>query len=244
MAQVTKIEALVLSRRNEGEADRRLTLFAKEQGVLRVVAKGVRKIPSRRGGHLEPLTKIIGLAHGRPGRSYFLSGVETEEGYPGLRADGQAQEQVRVLNHLLVRVLPEEEPQPQLYARLSKLWAVLPRVAPKSRWLLETGMACDVLRTAGLLPRLGACSDCGQGKASEAVILDAVAGGWRCLTCHSGFSGTMFSVPAEGVELLRLLATDPRQALRLPWREELSRQLVNAMRGYVSQVVESALPVV
>ena len=46
-------EGIILKRSNYGEADRILTLFTKNHGKLRIIAKGVRKITSRRGGNLE-----------------------------------------------------------------------------------------------------------------------------------------------------------------------------------------------
>ena len=52
-----RVEAVVLRHSDWGEADRLLTLFTREMGKLRVVAKGVRKLRSRKAGHLEPFTR-------------------------------------------------------------------------------------------------------------------------------------------------------------------------------------------
>ena len=46
-------EAVILSRRNHGEADRLLTIFSKHYGKLRVIAKGIRRTTSRKKGSLE-----------------------------------------------------------------------------------------------------------------------------------------------------------------------------------------------
>jgi DNA repair protein RecO (recombination protein O) len=51
-------EGIVLGKVNYGEADRILTLFTKDQGKVRVIAKGVRKIKSRKRGHLEVFNQI------------------------------------------------------------------------------------------------------------------------------------------------------------------------------------------
>jgi len=48
-----KVEAIILKRQNYSEADKILTVFSKEKGKLKVIAKGVRKITSRRAGSLE-----------------------------------------------------------------------------------------------------------------------------------------------------------------------------------------------
>jgi DNA repair protein RecO (recombination protein O) len=51
-----RVEAIVLRRVDFGEADRVLVLYTRERGKLAVVAKGVRRISSRMGGHLELFT--------------------------------------------------------------------------------------------------------------------------------------------------------------------------------------------
>lgn len=49
----------MLKRRNAGEADRVVTIFTKQKGKVVAVAKGVRKITSRRAGSLEPATQAV-----------------------------------------------------------------------------------------------------------------------------------------------------------------------------------------
>ena len=48
--------AVVLKRMDLGEADRIITLYSRDMGKLRAVAKGVRRTTSRSAGHLEPFT--------------------------------------------------------------------------------------------------------------------------------------------------------------------------------------------
>lgn len=48
-------EGIVIKRMNVGEADRILTIFTRRHGKIRVKAKGVRKINSKRSPHLELL---------------------------------------------------------------------------------------------------------------------------------------------------------------------------------------------
>ena len=61
-----RAEAVVLRHADWGEADRILTLYTREQGKVRAVAKGARKMRSRKAGHLEPFTHItLQLARAR-----------------------------------------------------------------------------------------------------------------------------------------------------------------------------------
>lgn len=58
MTKSYKAVGLVLKQLNFGEADRLLTVFTKEFGLIRLLAKGVRKTTSRKRGHLELFSKV------------------------------------------------------------------------------------------------------------------------------------------------------------------------------------------
>ena len=58
MTRSYKLEAIILKRINFSEADRLITVFSKNHGRVVLVAKGVRKITSRKKGHLELFTHV------------------------------------------------------------------------------------------------------------------------------------------------------------------------------------------
>jgi len=60
-------EGIVLKRRVVGEADRIITVFTRQHGKLRLIAKGVRRITSRRAGHLEVFSHVILSIHTHKG---------------------------------------------------------------------------------------------------------------------------------------------------------------------------------
>jgi DNA repair protein RecO (recombination protein O) len=81
-------EAIVLRRNDYGEADRLLTLMTPHLGKLRVMAKGARKITSRKAGHIELFTRTnLLLAKGRT--FDIVSQAELIETYRLLREDMQ-----------------------------------------------------------------------------------------------------------------------------------------------------------
>ena len=53
-----RVSAIVLKRRDQGEADRLLTVFTRDRGKLTLLAKGVRRQASRKAGHIEPFTQV------------------------------------------------------------------------------------------------------------------------------------------------------------------------------------------
>lgn len=61
-----RTEGVILKRTNFGEADKLLTLFSKHFGKIRLLAKGIRKPKSRKGGNLELFNWVkIYVAKGR-----------------------------------------------------------------------------------------------------------------------------------------------------------------------------------
>lgn len=53
MTKIYKTPGIIIKRKNFGETDKILTIFSPYFGKIKVLAKGVRKINSRRGGNLE-----------------------------------------------------------------------------------------------------------------------------------------------------------------------------------------------
>src|SRR3954451_21708093 len=58
-----KTEAIVLRSIRYGEADRVLHLYTPDRGRVGAVAKGARRLKSRVGGRLEPLTRVLLVMH-------------------------------------------------------------------------------------------------------------------------------------------------------------------------------------
>lgn len=81
-------EGIIIKRSNFSEADRLLTILSEDEGKIKVLAKGVRKINSRRGGNIELFNRVnVFLRESRT--FYLLTEVQLVESYKGLRTDLQ-----------------------------------------------------------------------------------------------------------------------------------------------------------
>lgn len=247
VAHSRKVSALVLSRRSVGEADRLVTFFTAEMGLLRVLAKGVRRIPSRRGGHLEPLTLLAAVVSGGQGR-YFLIAAETRDYFQALHRHEGALASARVLAWAAAHVLEYEAAYPAVFRALQQAWQLAARVTIGQSALLEAAGLLVILRVAGLMPRLAACQRCGERQPVEAVVLDAARGGWRCLSCLpagggiAGWRGATASLTARGLQYVRLAAAvstpaGGTRAVQLPVTSAEGQQVQTALRGYIQQLV-------
>lgn len=236
-----KVQGLVLGRRPVGEADRLVTLFTRETGLMRVLAKGVRRIPSRRGGHLEPLTEVLAVVGGQPGRRY-LAAVETQDYFSDLHQRTEARATGWHLATTIAGLLDEGMIEEDVFDALREAWQMLPHLEVPKQVLLEATLTWLALQRVGLKPQLEQCEKCGSTQPREAVVLQPQAGAWMCLPCHGRFAGTASSLPPRLFKALRFIARYPRKALALVLTESEAYQLRIAVRGYVTVALDNSVP--
>jgi len=80
-----KTEGIVIKRKDFAEADRILTVFTRYQGKISIIAKGVRRIKSRRSPHVELLNQSILNIH--ESRMLILTEAQTLYHYSLLKND-------------------------------------------------------------------------------------------------------------------------------------------------------------
>lgn len=173
-------EGIILRRRDLGEADRLLTVFSREHGKLRQIAKGVRKPQSRKAGHLELFTRVrLLVARGR--ELDIITQAEAIEGFPHVRSDldlvGYAGYVIELLDHFSV----DGEPNAPLYKLIHETLSRLDRgEAPKS---VIRHYELRLLDQTGFRPELFQCVSCGNEIRPQAQYFSFEKGGVLCPIC-------------------------------------------------------------
>jgi len=86
MSRLYSDEGIVLARRNFGEADRILSIYSKNHGRISVIAKGIRRLTSKKRGHLEIFSYIRFQAVEGHGIG-ILTEVETINSFESFKKD-------------------------------------------------------------------------------------------------------------------------------------------------------------
>ena len=108
-----RTEGLILKRSDFGEADRILTVFTKKKGKIKALARGVRRMESRKGGNVELLNLVtFFLAEGREMDTVLE--VETKNAFQPIKEDLITSGYAYHIVELLDRLLPEREPHPEI----------------------------------------------------------------------------------------------------------------------------------
>lgn len=189
-----RVEGVILRHIRWGEADRLLTVFSKELGKIRVVAKGVRKTRSRKAGHLEPFmhTAML-LAQGRD--LWIVTQADTIQAMNSLRDDLQKTAYAAYLVELLDRFTYEDGPNFPLYRLLLDS---LKRLDEGDKlFVLIHYYEIRLLDLMGFRPQLFQCVLCGDEITPRDQFFSAMQGGVICPKCgHRGEDARLISMAA------------------------------------------------
>lgn len=130
MIHTRKTEGIILRRRNFGETDKILTVYTKHFGKIRLIAKGVRKITSRKAGSLELFnhTSFV-LAKGKS--LDIISEVAVVNSFPFLRKNLLKAAIAYYFCELVDRLTPDEQENRQVFGLLEEYLAKIGIVQPK-----------------------------------------------------------------------------------------------------------------
>lgn len=145
-----KTEGIILKRTNFGEADRILTVFSKKYGKVKIMAKGVRRITSRRGPNIELFNLATLFVH--KGRTFdILTEAKADNTFPRIRKNLDLIGLAYYVCELVDGLCPEHQPHPRIFQLLVDTLKEL------GSGLIST-FEKELLQELGFLPRNKALS--------------------------------------------------------------------------------------
>ena len=102
-----------------GEADKFVFIVSQHHGLIKVVAKGARRLTSKKSPHLDNLN-LIKFQTNRGDIPQYLSQVETVNAFSEIKADLKKTRTCFYLTEILHRTLAEGEPDEALFSNLKK----------------------------------------------------------------------------------------------------------------------------
>ncbi|WP_241387011.1 DNA repair protein RecO [Rhodococcus sp. CH91] len=185
--------AVVLRQHKLGEADRIVTLLTRRHGLVRAVAKGVRRTRSKFGARLEPFAHIDVQLH--PGRNLdVITQVQTIDAFAvGIVDDYSRYTTACAVLETAERLAGEERaPVPRLHAlTVGALRAVCDRTRPPE--LVLDAYLLRAMAYAGWAPAITRCARC--DRPGPHTAFHVAAGGAVCVHCRPPGAAT----PAPGV---------------------------------------------
>jgi len=233
-------EAIVLRTYPLREADLLVTLFTRDEGKIKGVARAAKKSKRRFGGALEPLTWVRAYYEDREGQELArLDSCDILESPLSATVDYP---RVAALEHVaetLDELLPDREANDAIF-RLAV--SVLHQLRSGSIWMPLTYFQLWLVRLVGFLPELSGCLRCGQALNGSRAFYHALADGLMCPQ-HKRLASSELS--AESRVLAAQMFRSPVESFAAePWPAkqcaDLRRFLVQIMERHMEKKLVTA----
>lgn len=233
-----RTEAIILRRTDFGEADRLLTLYSRDYGKIKALAKGARKPNSRKTGHVELFMRTqFMIATGRD--IGVVTQAELVENYPALRDDLVRTTYAAYAVELLDRFTVEEDKNGRLYDLLQQALYWLGE--GENIMLAARYYELHLLSVVGYEPQLFHCVVSGEPIEQEDQFFSAELGG-LLRPAYLKEDRRARAISASGVKVLRYLQTRTWEAARpLQLRRDLHTELENILHHYITFLLERNL---
>ncbi len=201
MPHIYKDEGVVLKTIKLGEADRIVTLFTRQNGKVRAVAKGIRKTKSRFGARLEPFTRTdLVIYKGRNLDTITQADIVTS--FDEIRCDYTKLRAGVALLDVVEKITPERERAFPTYALLIGGLRALAEGRPN----VVPSFLVKLLSISGYHPQLSSCAGCDQ----EAVLgaFSPALGGAICEMCWRDAGDSIRMSSADIALMSHLLSSD------------------------------------
>ena len=225
-----RTQAIVLGHIEYGEADRIIRLFTAEKGKITAIAKGIRKIRSRKAGHLEPFTRVsLFLAKGRD--LDIITQAETLDPYIGLREDLERVALASYVVEVIDRFTYEEGQNVGMFQLLANTLSRL-----ETQQNAETVVhyyETRLLDLLGFRPQLFECVACGNVIREEDQFFSPLTGGILCPKCGS--------VQADAWPVKKDILRYWRHLQRSKWRQVESVVIPEMIEAGLSELIQRYL---
>lgn len=229
----TQSEAVILKTWPIHEADLIVSLFTREHGKIKGVAKSAMKSRRRFGGALEPMTYVRANYMFKPRQELVrLDSCEIMQSPLAAPVDYTRASVLAFFSEVLEEILPDQDPQETVFRLLI---AVLEYTRLEQPWMPLTYFSLWLTRLMGWLPDLGRCVVCGTALAQNKIYFHVSNDGLFCPLHRRGHSGEICS--DSHTLALRIFRSPISALVQEPW----PRKRASDLRRFVIRSLERHL---
>ena len=235
-------QGLVLKSAPLGEAGLMATIYTRDMGKLKALARGARKPASKMVGHLEPLNLVhLSLASSRQGGMDTVTQAQILDSHAGLKADLEGISRAVYVSELADGFGAEGSRNPGLYDLLLDTMRALREHSNPEMALRYFEL--HVLKCSGFMPELYQCVDCRRPPEPGKHRFSPELGGVLCSDCTPAGPRIMgLSLPA--MKVLRFidraaLGDLPRLCIDAALQEELKSVLTTTLKYWLDREIRS-----
>jgi DNA repair protein RecO (recombination protein O) len=209
---IVQTDALVLRSHRLGETSLIVTLFTREFGLLRCVAKGARGPKSRFGASLEPGVSIAAVVYRKLTRDLqLLSKADIIAFWPSLWEDPDRFARAGSVLEFLERAAYGESGDPELIDLAVETLAAMSTAPSPALEAILRAFEVQACRRLGYAPELSSCLEC-RAPLDQGGLFHPQRGGLLC-GAPCGNDGGAFRLSERARRTLLALAEHPLESL-------------------------------
>jgi DNA repair protein RecO (recombination protein O) len=239
---LVKTPAITLKSRKWGDADRIVTLYTRHVGKIRAIARGARRLKSRMGAALEPLTLCeLNLFEKSGDALYRVSQVDLVEPFVRFREDLTMMAAAARMANVVGAVTPDGDPDPHLFETLEHGLRSL--VISDDPGLTALLFQIRLLGQTGFRPQTDHCAACGKGRVIDEPQFSPASGGLVCIGCAVRQRVPCLPLSRGSLAFLQqALRLAPAMVTRLKAAGQVRSEVEDAIERYVTVVAGKRLP--
>ncbi|NLJ33348.1 MAG: DNA repair protein RecO [Firmicutes bacterium] len=225
-----RVEAVVLNHRYFGEADKIVTLYSREKGKLKAVARGSRRPRNRLLAGTQPYSHTEFLLFSGKGLDQ-ISQCELKESFYTLREGLEEMTAAAYVAELYDVLIEEGEGNEELFYLLLCVLHLL--IGAKDIDLVLRFFELRFLSLLGYRPQLIRCAHCDGHLEKEQLKISSRLGGLLCPHCWGQDEQARPVCPGTVEMLKQLLLISPSRLRVLRAGAKVRREMEAALRAYL-----------
>lgn len=233
-------EGIILKRVDFGEADRLVTIFTKNKGKITSLAKGIRRIGSRRSGNVELLNRAK-LSFAQSKSLPILTEAESVQTFSRLKEDLKKVGLAYYLIELVDQFFHDGQESYKTYNLLSEALSFINELEMEKAEIIVRAFELKLLSIVGYQPSVQRCVECRKKLQPFGNYLSPEVGGVLDRSCMND-SVLARPVSQGEIKLMRFALANPfSETVKINVPVNLTKRLKDQMRVYIEYFLEKQL---
>lgn len=230
---LVKTEGIVLKSLKYGDSSMILTLYTKDFGKIKLLAKGVKRAKSRTVPlGLFSLAEVVFYKKERS-ELHLLSSAESLRNFSGLGKSLARFSWASALSELLDQLIKGEEPNPRIFRLSSKTLFSLEKTDESDLEKIFWVFALKLLSHLGYKPKLDNCINCGGEVKEKEVYLSPERGGIICRRCGKEEEYYLKLTRKSYLAVVKLISLDIRRVEKFPLEKESLEEIRELAKSFI-----------
>lgn len=207
MPEILKSDSIILDSIRWKESSKIVTLFSREYGIFKVIARGVYRNKSTFAGKLESLNRVEVIVNSRSSRSLqILTEVDIIDTFKTIRLDLKRLSYALAILELIGQTIRESHSDTVFYDFIIVLLDALQTTETPA--VIFIYFLLKLNSYLGFKPNLDHCQVCENNPSSSVVYFSLEKGSIFCKDCAEG-AAMLLKIKSDDLDLLRKLQNHP-----------------------------------